>query len=358
MKNLYSVTTLLFIFFQITFINQISFSQDSIKNCNSYSELYDFIKERKSASINRTEYIPASHLVEYSIAILEPTEYPPQGFKLTFKILDLKESRKTDFHTQNSVLGYMTKDCKKFKDDFEQFIGTSCYLYTETPEEARDIAKSGIDYETDIRYFIEGDLVLTFGKMCKDEIHPRPVKKPAVYLYPVTETEISVKLEVKGKITKSEPLYDKGWLVNASPVGLINNKYDYLFYEADLNNIEVPEEGWIVEYRKIEDWFDTYLPQFGLNYKEILQFKEYWLKKLKRTRFYEIKLLDKKFLDENMKLVISPEPQSILRLNFYFSPVGENVKLIHPVIPKFERKGFTVVEWGGINEDNIILSDK
>jgi hypothetical protein len=183
-----------------------------------------------------------------------------------------------------------------------------------------------------------------------EEINSLNVKKPAVYLYPEKTTEIQVKLTINGYLTKTEPFYDNEWNVIARPDGLIDNKYDYLFYEADLKKIELPDEGWIVEYNKLEKWFDESLPNLGLNTKEKRQFKDYWLKNLKYSNYYEIKLLDNNFLNDNMKLIIVPEPQTIIRFIFYFTPVNEKIFLKEPTITKKERKGFTVVEWGGINK--------
>ncbi|MCX6163389.1 MAG: hypothetical protein NTU73_00760 [Ignavibacteriae bacterium] len=54
-----------------------------------------------------------------------------------------------------------------------------------------------------------------------------------------------------------------------------------------------------------------------------------------------------------MKLIISPEPQTLIRLNFYFKPVFVKRELKEPTITKTERIGFTVVEWGGINAGDI-----
>jgi hypothetical protein len=158
---------------------------------------------------------------------------------------------------------------------------------------------------------------------------------------------------VNGIITKTEPYYNSVWDVFATKNGIINDKYDYLFYEADLNKIELPDEGWVVEYGNLENWFDKYLPALGLNKKETEQFKEYWLKDLKKENYYEIRLLDYNFLNENMKLMVSPKPQTLIRLNFYFKPLKEKTNLKEPEITKKERKGFTVVEWGGINEGDF-----
>jgi len=176
------------------------------------------------------------------------------------------------------------------------------------------------------------------------------VKKPAVYLYPEKTMKINVSVKVNGSIIKSDPEYGSGWLVSAEPSGLINNKLDYLFYEASLEKINLPNEGWVVKYEDLQSWFNEKLPQLGLNEKEKSQFEEYWLKELSKANFYEIKLLSDEFLKENMDLKISPKPDTVIRRNFYFKPLGERIETQEPEIVTPERKGFTVVEWGGMNE--------
>ena len=48
---------------------------------------------------------------------------------------------------------------------------------------------------------------------------------------------VSVKVNVNGVLTFTDPEYNTGWNVNVMPDGIIDNKYDYLFYEADLNKM-------------------------------------------------------------------------------------------------------------------------
>ncbi|MCD4704933.1 hypothetical protein K8R66_02550 [bacterium] len=86
----------------------------------------------------------------------------------------------------------------------------------------------------------------------------------------------------------------------------------------------------------------------GLNQKESIQFKKYWLKELEEANYYEIKILEKLFLDENMNLIITPKPDTLIRLNFYFKPHSEKIELNEPTIETPKRNGFTVVEWGGL----------
>jgi hypothetical protein len=350
MKNITFAAIFLCVF---SLINLKVFPQDGIKISKDYESLYNIIKSGNAASISKTSWIDEHSIVEKSLVTVTPFVFPDSGYKVTFEIIDLFKGMKKNSYEAGSVLGFMTEKCKMFKDKYEDFINTSCWLVAENPEDALEIVKSGINYSVDQKYAIDGDLVSVFNKICIKDNKPLPVKKPAVYLYPKENMNVKVNLNINGSLTLTDPPYNNGWNVNASPDGLIDGKYDYLFYEANLNKIVLPDEGWIVEFKNIEKWFDEYLPQLGLNEKEKLQFKEYWMKNLKKAGYYEIKLLDYKFLDENMKLAVSPEPESIIRLNFYFKPLFENHEIKNPSITKFERNGFTVVEWGGINEGDI-----
>lgn len=180
------------------------------------------------------------------------------------------------------------------------------------------------------------------------------VKKPAIYLYPEKTTSVKVDLNIKGTITESIPKYETGWDVMVTPDGKINGKYDYLFYEAQLDEkVKLPDEGWIVPYCNLKSWFDEYLPQMGLNEREIKDFKNYWLKTLAPAKYYIIRMLDTEFLDKNLKLIITPQPQTVIRVILYFEAVDNYRDIRPPRLQHPERKGFTVVEWGGIFKDPV-----
>lgn len=106
--------------------------------------------------------------------------------------------------------------------------------------------------------------------------------------------------------------------------------------------------GWVVKYDNLDTWFDDNLPRLGLNEKETTQFKEYWLEKLPEANYYELKIFEKEFLKQNIGLLITPEPDTLIRLEFYFKPLEEKINIQEPTIKTPERIGFTVVEWGGM----------
>ena len=176
------------------------------------------------------------------------------------------------------------------------------------------------------------------------------VKKPAIYLYPLKKQKINVSLAINGAITVSIPPYSKGWSVMVDTNGIIENKYDYLFYENTLKTIELPKEGWIKQGNALEEWFDIILTKLGLNSKETEQFKEYWLKELDKNVLYEIKLFSLPFLSQNMTLTIDPKPDTLIRVIFNFKVIEKPYDLKEPSITTPERNGFHVLEWGGMIE--------
>jgi len=335
-----------------------AYSQDSPILCDNYESLYSKIKDGEAAAIEKTTYIREFSMVEKSLVTVTPVKAPDSGFEVNYKITDLYRSNNlmTD---ESSVLGFMTAGYRNFPKYYQKFIGTSCKLTAETPESALDAVKNGIDFSIDMSYNITGTLVDAYNKYCKSDTasHHTVVKKPAVYLYPENDMNVSVRVIVNGQLTLTEPLYGNGWNVSVNREGIIDGKYDYLFYEADLNKIELPEEGWVVAFDELEKWFDENLTAMGLNGKEVRQFKEYWLGDLEHANYYEIKILGNEFLEDNMRLDITPAPQTILRLNFHFKPQSVKTELRAPEIKKFERKGFTVVEWGGINDKQFATNN-
>lgn len=187
------------------------------------------------------------------------------------------------------------------------------------------------------------------GHALKDAMSMEVVKKPALYLYPEKETNVDVRLGPKGRITRTIPAYRGKWSVTVGRDGKIGRRYRYLFYEAVLSNrIVQPEEGWCVRQTDLRSWMDFRLPRLGLNRQEARDFRAYWLKNLPKSRFWIIRLVRPEVVEDQLALTIQPRPQSMLRLIFCFTPSGTMTKLREPEISRFERRGFTAVEWGGI----------
>lgn len=175
------------------------------------------------------------------------------------------------------------------------------------------------------------------------------VKKPAVYLYPKHQMKVKVTLAPQGTVVKSIPEYGSGWTVKAKPDGTIDGRYGYLFYEASLDKpLPLPEEGWSVKRKDLGEWFDENLKKLGLNKQESKDLRKYWMENLTTGKYCTIRVIDPEVVSERLGLKIDPKPDSVLRILLHFTPTDSKEHLKAPEIRSFHRKGFTVVEWGGL----------
>lgn len=172
--------------------------------------------------------------------------------------------------------------------------------------------------------------------------------KPAVYLYPTKPMVVDVKVQPFGFFTKTVPSYNGGWRVNATPEGLIDERYDYLFYEFATLDVFGSNRGWVVPKDDLASWFDRTLPLYGLNGKEAEQMKEYWVSAMDKDGYYLITPIEGDRLNLLSRLDVKPKPDTVIRVYFNFKHINKPVDVAKPVIRTPERKGFTVVEWGGV----------
>jgi len=174
------------------------------------------------------------------------------------------------------------------------------------------------------------------------------VEAPNLYLYPENTMAVSVELDIAGDgyITESQPPYGDGWNVMATPEGIINDIYDYLFYEV---KIPVPvnhDTGWLLDGTDLESELSGVLNKYGFDGREMDDFMEYWLPRLESAPWFA---LYPQNADSMVILDISPPPDNILRAIFLIRPLPKPVSIpLPPDPPAFTRTGFTAVEWGMI----------
>lgn len=175
------------------------------------------------------------------------------------------------------------------------------------------------------------------------------VRKPNIYIYPEEKSLIAIKLEfpMGGSVIESIPKYSGEWIVEVEPTGRINNQYDYLFYECQTPDAYQYDFGWSVSRDSLELFFKNNLSSSGFKGREIDDFIDYWIPRLREYPNYIIYPQFINVIDKIVKLKINKTPDSLLRL-FYVIKGSENKNTLlqKPVIPKFERNGFAVVEWG------------
>jgi hypothetical protein len=179
--------------------------------------------------------------------------------------------------------------------------------------------------------------------------------KPVIYLYPEEKMQIDVELEPVGGFTYTEPVYDNGWSVIASPDGTLTNlkdglTYPYLFWEGRGGYYQEPENYWVVEASEVESFLIGTLREYGLNDKETADFIEFWLPRMQDASYYKIGFHGTEVMNAIAPMSLSVHPDSVLRILMDFAELDAPIASNPPVIVPFEREGFTVVEWGGVIE--------
>ncbi len=179
--------------------------------------------------------------------------------------------------------------------------------------------------------------------------YPPYTRKPNIYVYPVRTCSLSVKIEfpLGGTIIKSIPYYGNGWDISVTPSGRINNEYDYLFYESINPDKYQYSKGWIINRDSLSVFFSNSLIQAGFNSNEKNDFIEYWIPRLIEYPYYIIYPELSEDIDKVIQLKFSVKPDKVLRLFYVIKGTEDaNLKLDAPILPKFERSGFVVTEWG------------
>lgn len=175
--------------------------------------------------------------------------------------------------------------------------------------------------------------------------------KPVIYLYPEKEMEVFVDVSVdKGEIFVTYPEKNDGWRVTAAPDGKIIDKngrmHNYLFWEAKANIEFDLSEGFIVEGKNSVEFLQEKLSYLGLNQNEINEFIVYWLPYMIDNPYNLVSFQWENY-NELAPLTIEPKPDSVQRIYMALKPLDEYVEMPEQQLEKFERTGFTVIEWGG-----------
>lgn len=183
--------------------------------------------------------------------------------------------------------------------------------------------------------------------------------KPVIYLYPPKPTKVNVQLDFNGKLMTTYPKYDdkEGWNVLAQPDGTLTNladnqQYSYLFWDGYANvPISDFSTGFLVQGKDTKAFLQQTLSKLGLTPKEYNEMIVYWLPWMEHHPYNLIHFANKQYTD-NAKLTITPAPDSMLRVFMSFKELKEPKTLKPQTLDfSFQRQGFSVIEWGGAEQD-------
>lgn len=201
----------------------------------------------------------------------------------------------------------------------------------------------------------ETDNRITYEKENIEKPNPETAK-PVIYLYPEQETKVNVQLTFNGTLISTYPtLPPEGWTVTAQPDGTLTDEegrsYRYLFWEGVADVDWKQDSGFLVKAEDAREFLEQSLTQLGLNELEQNDFITYWLPKLEKNGESFVTFAAEQYTD-NAVLTVTPQPDSVLRVQMLISKVDDSnraafQKLPEQELPRFEREGFVLVEWGG-----------
>ena len=179
-----------------------------------------------------------------------------------------------------------------------------------------------------------------------------PVKKPVIYLYTEKPIDVTINLNInKSTFTAVYPKFTSKneWKLRANPNGEIiigDKKYPYLFWEADSYIAQNFNKGFIVKDEDAESFLEEKLKILGLNEKESCDFITFWLPVLLKNKLSLCSFQTEEFF-KNFEMKIEPKPDSVLRIFLSIKKIENIMNVEEQKLPNCERKGFTIVEWGG-----------
>lgn len=176
--------------------------------------------------------------------------------------------------------------------------------------------------------------------------------KPIIYIYPEREQEVTISVSNPQYLTTTYPKYEKYWKVLAKPNGdLIDLKTGRnlyaLYWEGKNANKTNMTEGFVIKGTDTAKFLEEKLEILGLNEREAEEFIIYWLPKLEHNEYNYIYFENIQEISEYMELNINPKPDTLIRVVMEFKALEKPIEVKEQKLVKVERKGYTIVEWGG-----------
>lgn len=195
--------------------------------------------------------------------------------------------------------------------------------------------------------YVRDDIIITGG--CGE---------PVVYLYPTQPTYVDV--QVGAKVVTSAPAYPAatGWQnVLARPNGQLTyqgKSYSSLLWEG-YGNGQYPAitSGTVVPGNQAAATVRAEMKELGFLPNEINDFMAFWGPKLPHTPYVRLTWFGTNQVQALAPLTVWPHPNTVLRAFLDFQGLQQPISIPAQQLTGTPRRGFTVVEWGGLLRDGI-----
>ncbi|MEO6302672.1 MAG: hypothetical protein ABIP51_05830 [Bacteroidia bacterium] len=296
------------------------------------------------------EYVP-----EYSITKSEADKTLKKTealFIITIKIMDIVPIKKQIIYAYNNV---QKKQVPNEKGQLNVNVKPGKYLFK-------------FFYDKNHSEVITDSILIKPGYRTEMEVElrnsdmPIIVEKPVIYVY--GKDKVSIQLNLKGALLFTYPEYTNGWNFTANPNGVIemgDKKYHYLFWDGKL---EIPttdldlKKGFMVDKNNLVSFFEEKLTLMGLNTQETEDFITYWCPRMSVNEKNYVHFMFNEEYNNYASITIDPKPDQLFRVCMLWSKTNNNTTKVKPQkIESFKRDGFTVVEWGGTEMQELSPCD-
>ena len=201
----------------------------------------------------------------------------------------------------------------------------------------------------------EGQINILLNKLSISNKPQIIIEKPVIYLYPTEKTDITFSFYFNGNLLTTFPKYESNWEVTAYPDSRIFDKktkrfYNSLFWNGNQNFPDAHyryKSGFVVSKNDLTAFLIKKLEFMGLNNLETNEFVQYWLPILERNEINFIHFYVNSDYDIISKNNVFPKPETSIRIFMEFYGLNKTIEFPQQNLLKTERKGFTLVEWGG-----------
>jgi len=207
--------------------------------------------------------------------------------------------------------------------------------------------------------------------------------KPVIYLYPTEPTKVTIKFAEPIRFNINIPTYMDGWYVLAHPNGSLTDiqpnetdcsvidsrrfgseyakeacakgVYPYIYWSGAVSG-EYPhnKEGWVVARADLDSFIHVKLGEIGLTDTERSDMASYWIPQMlkKNVPYYRVAFFQTQEMNKFIPMYVSPRPDTTLRVFLDWTPLENKptIQIQPQTLKKIERKGFTLVEWGGLKQ--------
>lgn len=176
--------------------------------------------------------------------------------------------------------------------------------------------------------------------------------KPVVYLYPTKTQTVTVRVGADVSVSVPKYIPTTGWNTLAQPNGQLTvngQTFDSLFWEGTGHGAYPGiTAGTVVKRADAAATIRSQLVQQGLNQKETDDFMTFWQPKIPNDPYIRLTWFNTAQLDQLAPLIVSPKPDTTLRVFLDMAGYDSPIAIPAQKLTSTARKGFTVVEWGGL----------